>query len=189
LKLSDILTIEDKRSQTDLVGLWTIRLFKEGMFYRMYQRSAFIMTRCKPDMNLVVRGKVVSVGFPTGKLQTWIPEGFEFRQLDDNAAEMVPQERLLATLQPFEESTVQYMKWYEQALSQDKKNASKNGAKSSVSVGFRDVDFNELWLKILTFPVEQVSPMSCVAFVQELKIDIARKITESNEDNLNTQEQ
>ena len=188
MKLADILTIEDRRNQTDPAGVWTIRLFKEGMFYRMYQRSAFIMTRYKPDMNLVIRGKVISVGFPVSKLQSWIPVGFKFRQLDDNIAELVPEESLLASFPPFEESTVLYMKWSEQILNQERKDSPKGGGKA-VSVGFRDVDFNELWLKILTFPVEQVSPMSCVAFVQELKIDIAKRITESNNEENNIQEQ
>ncbi|MBQ8957227.1 MAG: hypothetical protein IJ057_01780 [Bacteroidales bacterium] len=174
-QLKEILEIERKRMEE---GPWgTIQLFPEGTFYRAYEWSAWLCCRFinqfKPTRR-EVKGEmgetVVFIGFPVTSLGKFLPEDAQMVANDDKSVTItllmsVAQEQDLPK-QGFEEwkTSVPLV-------------APRRGSVKEELKNMRDDQphrMSEVMLRILAFPVEQKTPMECMAFVAELKQDLAK---------------
>lgn len=178
-KIKDILEIESQRESIEQCRV--INLFQEGTFYRAYEWSAWLCVRYVQEFKPTKRqfknegASMVFVGFPVTSLQKFTPEGAEVRVDDDKSVRMV----LSETAFP-EETEAQLLReafdnWKQSVpLSESAKKdieAEKYG-----KVGGSPVRLTDIMHKVLAYPIEQKSPMECMAFLAEIKKGIAEII-------------
>lgn len=140
-----------------------IHFYREGVFYKAYERSAYIfVTRIKPFMVKrlfikCVNREVVSIGFPTNSLRSYFAadkiteKGNEVEVILDTA--IVPDD---------------FEKWREGiAMTPAKETIVKN---KNTHITSEAVGSDELIVtKIKTFPIEVKTPLECMIFLSELK--------------------
>ena len=182
MKQNEKLEIENSRIKDNPESLWTINLFREGAFYRMYQRSAWIMVQySERALTPIVQDnsadkKVVFVGFPVESIDGWIPKGFSLIQKNEEEISLLPGEEILHSCQSMEESVTDFLKWFDEQKPKEKKSKDKRGTSQGIAVS--DMDYQDIWIKVLAFPLEQKNLMECLMFIRELKEDIAQKLIE-----------
>ena len=155
-KLQEILKTESENTDK-------IHFYREGVFYKAYERSAYIfVTRIKPFMVKrlfikCVNREVVSIGFPTNSLRSYFAadkiteKGNEVEVILDTA--IVPDD---------------FEKWREGiAMTPAKETIVKN---KNTHITSEAVGSDELIVtKIKTFPIEVKTPLECMIFLSELK--------------------
>lgn len=122
-----------------------ILLYPEGMFYKAYERSARLA--CMYLGNLLVKKRyikkvqqdVVSVGFPKSSIEKWAG-GRKIRTMDNYVMIILDDSEIQ------EYSDEIFHKW------KDSGNESE-----------------EIYDRILSFPIENKTPMECMIFLSELK--------------------
>ena len=122
-----------------------ILLYPEGMFYKAYERSAWLA--CMYLGNLLVKKRyikkvqqdVVSVGFPKSSIEKWAG-GRKIRTMDNYVMIILDDSEIQ------EYSNEIFHKW------KDSGNESE-----------------EIYDRILSFPIENKTPMECMIFLSELK--------------------
>lgn len=122
-----------------------ILLYPEGMFYKAYERSAWLA--CMYLGNLLVKKRyikkvqqdVVSVGFPKSSIEKWAG-GRKIRTTDNYVMIILDDSEIQ------EYSDEIFHKW------KDSGNESE-----------------EIYDRILSFPIENKTPMECMIFLSELK--------------------
>lgn len=122
-----------------------ILLYPEGMFYKAYERSAWLA--CMYLGNLLVKKRyikkvqqdVVSVGFPKSSIEKWAG-GRKIRTMDNYVMIILDDSEIQ------EYSDEIFHKW------KDSGNESE-----------------EIYDRILSFPIENKTPMECMIFLSELK--------------------
>ena len=142
--INHIISIEDTNIQK-------IYFYREGIFYKAYERSAYaFVTHCR-DFKVkrryykAVNCEVVSIGFPSACLGKYFPkdkvqeiqEGVEI-ELDN-----------MLDVESYEE--------WKSTISHD--NSKMNGNLSDAEVA----------MKIKNFPIEVKTPLDCMLFLSELK--------------------
>ena len=158
-------------SYTGKANISSTLTVSQGNFLRMYQRSAWIMTLVKPKINAVtnynkqLKTRIVSVGFPFDRLESWIPENFELKKVSDNCYQFIPSEVFTSDAMNLEESVKVYSDWFDSKFVAEKKKKHD------------DSSFSDIWLKILSYPIERKSPIDCMSFIEEIKTEIAKRIT------------
>lgn len=122
-----------------------ILLYPEGMFYKAFERSAWLA--CMYLGNLLVKKRyikkvqqdVVSVGFPKSSIEKWAG-GRKIRTMDNYVMIILDDSEIQ------EYSDEIFHKW------KDSGNESE-----------------EIYDRILSFPIENKTPMECMIFLSELK--------------------
>ena len=140
-----------------------IHFYREGVFYKAYERSAYIfVTRIKPFMvkRLFVKcvnREVVSIGFPTNSLRSYFAADKITEK--DNEAEVILDTAIVPT---------DFEKWREGiAMTPAKETIVKN---KDTHITSEAVGGDELIVtKIKTFPIEVKTPLECMIFLSELK--------------------
>lgn len=155
-KLQEILKTESENTDK-------IHFYREGVFYKAYERSAYIfVTRIKSFMvkRLFVKcvnQEVVSIGFPTNSLRSY----FAADKITEkgNEAEVI----LDAAIVPAD-----FEKWREGiAMTPAKETVVKN---KDTHITSEAVECEKLIVtKIKTFPIEVKTPLECMIFLSELK--------------------
>lgn len=154
-----------------------MHLVKEGTFLRAYQWSAWLCVRHFPDLKVthrVLKGgeDIVFVGFPLTSLERYTPEGAVAERVDETGADL-----LLPTSVLEPEATAQtllsdFANWKQ---SQPLTEASrKREAEEKREAERRDHPrLTDVMLRIMAYPIEQHSPMECMAFLSEVKQQIS----------------
>ena len=137
--INEILEIESQNNGSFIL------LYPEGMFYKAYERSAWLA--CMYLGNLLVKKRyikkvqqdVVSVGFPKSSIEKWAG-GRKIRTMDNYVMIILDDSEIQ------EYSDEIFHKW------KDSGNESE-----------------EIYDRILSFPIENKTPMECMIFLSELK--------------------
>ena len=160
-----------------------LHLHREGSFYRAYEWSAFLACRYLHEFKVnkrVFKGveqPVAFIGFPETSINKWMPEGAE---------QIVIEEKYLAVRLPdvlFGDDTPEVMdadfaEWKdaipltESQAKGEKKTKSLAGSEVG---GGRDtvITLTSVMQRILAYPIESKSPLESMAFLAEVKRQLA----------------
>ena len=130
-----------------------IRMYPEGVFYKAYERSAWLA--CMHLGELLVKKRhvkkagqdIVSVGFPKNALKKWA--GNRKVDISDNAATIFLSENDRIPIQEFEV--------WKDGVHADGNECTKPDAQ------------DEICSRIRSFPLENKTPMECMMFLSQLK--------------------
>lgn len=174
-KLGDILEKEKNRSETGM--LRTIYLYQEGTFYRAYEWSAWLCFRYikqfKPTHRLLKDSddSIVFIGFPVTSLQKYTLEGGEVTYMDDNNVAVSIPENTIGDGLDAARMSADFDNWKSNVpmteSSKKKLEESQrfpNGTPPRLTDILRDV---------MSYPIEQHSPMECMSFLAEIKQQIS----------------
>jgi len=175
-QLKEILEIERKRVEDG--PYCTIQLFPEGTFYRAYEWSAWLCCRFinqfKPTRR-EVKGELgetaVFIGFPITSLGKFLPDDAQMVANDDKSITIT----LPNAVQGMDETRLReaFEEWKSAVpLVAPRKGAVKEELKNMVDS--QPHRMSEIMLRILAFPVEQKTPMECMAFITEVKQQLAQ---------------
>lgn len=174
--MKDIIEIERNRLENGPLNV--IQLFPEGTFYRAYEWSAWLCCRFinqfKPtrrETKEELGETLVFIGFPITSLGKFLPEDAQMVANEDKsvsvtlAMEMFQGSDNTALRQSFKEwkSGIPLFAPRKGSLKEDLKNKQDN----------QPHRMSEVMLRILAFPVEQKTPMECMAFIADVKQQLA----------------
>ena len=178
-KIKDILEIESQRET--IAQCRMINLFPEGTFYRAYEWSAWLCMRYiqqfKPTKRQFKNEEVslVFVGFPTTSLQKFTPEGAEVSIGEDKSVRIVLAETVFNADTEVKSLHEDYENW-KQSVPLSESGKKEIEAEKYGKVGGSPVRLTDIMHKVLAYPIEQKSPMECMAFLAEIKKGIAEII-------------
>lgn len=142
-----------------------IRLYSEGIFYKAYERSAWVACRVLHPFMVKKRAvrkvgqEVVSIGFSKTSLDKWAA-GRRVERVDDDCVLIYMNE---SEAMPF--AVDEYEAWRAGI-----ELASKETASEPVAIATEASDAEkEVCQAIRRFPVESKSPLVCMLFVAEVK--------------------
>lgn len=155
------------------INTHTIRFYREGVFYKAYERSAYLFV-CHVKPFLVkkkrvksVEQEVVSIGFPTHSIAHY----FEQSRIKENGSEAEVEMTQEVDVVAFET----WKQGIELTVANQHKSPFKRGKVSSgdgCTPAMRESDDcaeNEAILKLKLFPIEVKTPLDCMLFLSELK--------------------
>ena len=155
-----------------------IHLFYEGNFYRAYEWSAWLchryMKEFKPTHRILknIEDSVVFVGFPVTSLEKYVPSGATLATNDDKSVDVVLPVEMLPVNSDAEVLSFDFVNWKSSVplteASKRRVEEEKNGVQQHSPMRLTDVMH---W--ILAYPIEQRSPMECMAFLAEIKQQVA----------------
>lgn len=174
-QLKDILEMENSRGG----NLADIYLFVEGMFYRAYERSAWLCCRYLNEFKVTRRANknsdesVVFIGFPVTSLSKFVPQGVAVEQGEGFAVLRLALENHpeLSDTAAAEEAFANWKNSVPAATVAAKKTSLQKDLKNMSDGEPRRM--SEIMLSIMAFPIEQKTPMECMLFVADIKQRIA----------------
>ena len=176
-QLKDILEIERKRIPQGPHN--TIYLFPEGTFYRAYEWSAWLCcrymnqfkaTRREQKTELTEDATTVFIGFPITSLAKYLPEEAQVVTNDDKSVTIT----LSSAMFPEEPESLaeDFRHWKNSVpMAQPKRTSVRDDLKGGMEL--QPHRLSEVMLRLLAFPVEQKTPMECMAFITEIKQQLA----------------
>lgn len=180
-KLVEILSKERERENRD--HQCEIRLFQEGTFLRAYEWSAWLCFRYVNPFK-VTRKRIkdsddtfVFVGFPISSLGKYTIEGASVEQLDEKEFVMHLPDTVLPRNATQVELTTDFSNW-KHAVPMTEGKTSKSDLEDAIDSGKgNNLPFHprltDIMQQILTYPIEQKSPIDCMLFLGEIKKQIA----------------
>ena len=175
--------LEKERNRESSGDFNSIVFIQEGSFYRAYEWSAWLccrdinpfkVTRRTDKSELTADGTVVFVGFPFTSVSKYIPETWEVKAIGEKCLSVVLPPEVFDP-EKLESSLVDDFAHWKQSvpMAAAKKGSLKNDLKAG---GIGDGGFHrmsEVLSQIMSYPIEQKSPMECMSFVADLKQQIA----------------
>lgn len=178
-QLKEILSIEQEHSSLEQYAV--IHLFREGTFYRAYEWSAWLCcrymnqfksTRREQKTELKDDTTAVFIGFPITSLAKYLPEGAQVVTNDDKSVAVTLQAAVLPETGNAESLAEDFRHWKNSVpLAQPKRTSLREELKGGVEM--HPHHLSEVMLRVLSFPVEQKTPMECMAFIAEVKQQLA----------------
>lgn len=159
-----------------------LHLYREGTFLRAYDWSAWLACRHLHEFKVNKRRfkgaeePVVYIGFPEGSLQKWMPEGAEQHVAEENHLVLTLPDLLMAD--SMETIDNDYAEWCEAIPLMEARERSKKGsagADSEMTAG-NPTTLTGIMQRILAFPIESKSPLESVAFLADVKQQLATLI-------------
>ena len=176
----EVVTQEDSRTTADRMEL---HLWKEGTFLRCYDWSAWLACRYLHEFKVskrVFKGideAVAYIGFPETSLTKWLPEGAEQRVEGEKHLVI----RLTDAMMTDELETMQvaYTEWKE-AIPLTEANPGIRKRSEGKAFGLGDdppqslpATLTSIMQRILAWPIESKSPLESMAFLADVKHQIA----------------
>ena len=181
MQLKDIFAKESSR--TEVVHYRTIYLVPEGTFYRAYEWSAWLchryVSQFKPTHRLLknTEESIVFVGFPMSSLERHTPEGATITVGDDNVVEMVLADDMLVCDMTIEDLKQDFVNWKSCVpLTESSKKRLQEEKLQAKAETVAPVRMTDVMHRILTYPIEQRSPLETMAFLAEIKQQLSEMI-------------
>ena len=163
-----------------------LHLHQEGSFFRAYEWSAFLACRYLHEFKVTKRvfkgidQPVAFIGFPETSLNKWMPEGAEKTNVDEKHLSVRLPETFF-TGDNLEDMDGAFKEWKDAAplsLSQSK---GEKKDKGQMDIGISNDTRNGATLtsvmqRILAFPIESKSPLESMAFLADVKSQLAALI-------------
>ena len=177
----EIIEQENNRRNDGDIGV--IHLWREGTFLRAYNWSAWLCCHYLHDFKVNkrqfkdVEEPAAYIGFPEPSLGKWLPEGSEQTVVDEKHL-LLRLPSVMLTERP-EEMQAAYAAWLqsvplsEQTAGQRKRNKAEDAA---TPTGAAPVTLTAVMQRILAWPIESRSPLESMAFLAEIKQQLARII-------------
>ena len=161
--------IEKERERGTAAQCATIHLFREGSFYRAYEWSAWLAVRHFPEMKVTHRllkggEDIVFVGFPLTSLERYTPGEATVEPVDDKCVDIV----LPPATEDSESKQADFANWKQ---AQPLTDASKKKVEERRQEEQRNAHprLTDIMLDIMAYPIEQHSPMECMAYLSDVK--------------------
>ncbi len=162
-QLKEILEKENQRDSLEQCAV--IHLFKEGTFYRAYEWSAWLsvcyFTELKVTRRLLKGGEdIVFVGFPLTNLERYTPANSNVKPYGDACVDLLLSFPVFPSDASIESLQSSFANWKQ---SQPLTEASKKKQQEEKAIADRNTHprLTDVMLRILSYPVEQHSPMEC----------------------------
>ena len=175
-QLIEILKIERERTD-DSRGV--VHLFQEGSFYRAYEWSAWLCSRYNNSFKVTnknfrnIEGSVCFIGFPVTSLEKYTPDGADVESVEDKYVRMYLPLSLVPDDFTIDMMATDYDAWKSSlpVAEQKKKEEKHTGPNEDLFVhpARKQLGMTEIMRNILTFPIENRTPMQCAAFLAEIK--------------------
>jgi hypothetical protein len=174
-QLKEILEKEKVRGTLEQCAV--IHLFREGTFYRAYEWSAWLCLRYFTEMKVTHRllksgEDIVFVGFPLTSFDRYTPQGAVVSPLGDKGIDMTLPADTFAPDVDIESLRTGFEDWKQcHPLTE----ASKKKVEEEKALAERNAHprLTDVMLRILAYPIEQHSPMECMAFLSDIKQQIS----------------
>lgn len=177
-QLKEILEREKERGTLEQCSV--IHLFREGTFYRAYEWSAWLCVRYFTELKVTHRllkggEDIVFVGYPLTSIDRYTPHGAVISPSGDKSVEMTLPAEVFAPDADTESLQKGFEDWKQcQPLTDaSKKKVEEEKVRSARNAHPRLTD---VMLRILAYPIEQHSPMECMAFLADIKQQISEII-------------
>lgn len=174
-QLKEILEIEKKRNSQGPYN--AIYLFPEGTFYRAYEWSAWLCcrymnqfkaTRREQKTELTDDTTTVFIGFPVTSLAKYLPEGAQTVTNDDKSVVISLSSNVFHETEKAESLLEDFRNWKSAVpMAQPRKATLRDDVKGKADI--QPHRLSEVMLRVIAFPVEQKTPMECMAFIAEIK--------------------
>lgn len=172
--------LEKERERSTLEQCKIIHLFREGTFYRAYEWSAWLCQRYFSELKVTHRllkggEDIVFVGFPLTSLERYTPQGASVTASDDKSIVMALPDDVFAHETDNDSIRVGFEHWKQcQPLTESsRKKVEEERARSERNA---HPHLTDVMLRILAYPIEQHSPMECMAFLADVKQQISEII-------------
>ncbi len=181
--IKEIIEVESKELSDGHRNI--LHLHREGSFYRAYEWSAFLACRYLHEFKAnkrVFKGleqPVAFIGFPETSISKWIPEGAEQTAIEDKHLAIRLPEVFFAG-DTAEVLDAAFAEWKEAIpLSEtqakgDKK--SRNQSDNGIGNTEGGVTLTSVMQRILAYPIESKSPLESMAFLADVKRQLAAMI-------------
>ena len=179
--------IVDQESKTLSGGIREVlHLYREGSFYRAYEWSAFLACRYMHDFKVTKRvfkgidEPVAFIGFPETSINKWMPEGAEQRSDEEKHLSVKLPDVLFAGDTP-EVLVAAYVEWKEKVPLTESQSKGEKRTKTTDAVPLADnmcgnTTLTSVMQRILAFPIESKSPLESMAFLADVKRQLATMI-------------
>ena len=175
-QLKEILEKENQRDSLEKCAV--IHLFKEGTFYRAYEWSAWLIVRYFTELKVTHRlfkgeEDIVFVGFPLTSLERYTPANSLVKPNDDACVNVLLPFPVFPPDATVESLQVSFANWKQ---AQPLTEASKKKQQEEKTIAERNIHprLTDVMLRILSYPVEQHSPMECMVFLSDMKQQISK---------------
>ena len=176
-QLKELIGKESQRA--DIAACAVIHLVKEGSFYRAYEWSAWLTvhyyTELKVTHRVLKSGEDFTfVGFPVASLDRYTPAESVVRESEAGVDIVLPVSVFSPDATP-ESLGEGFENW---KRSQPLTEASKKQVAEERAAAERGAHprLTDVMRSIMAYPVEQHSPMECMAFLAEVKRQIAEMV-------------
>lgn len=178
--MSQLKEILEKEKERDTIEQCTvIHLFREGTFYRAYEWSAWLSARYFTELKITHRllkggEDIVFVGFPLTSLNRYTPTGTMVLPTGDKSVEIRLSANVFSPDADIESLQTGFSNWKQsQPLTESSK---KKVEERTIAERNAHPRLTDVMLQILAYPIEQHSPMECMAFLADMKKQIAEFI-------------
>jgi len=175
-KIKDILETESRHETLEQCRV--IHLFQEGTFYRAYEWSAWLCVRYIHEFKANKRqfknenANMVFVGFPVTSLQKFTPENVEVRHNAEGGMLVTLPETVFAPETTGRSLHEEFENWKQSVpLTENSKKEMESEKRSGG--GSHPFRITDIMHQILSYPIEQKSPLECMSFLAEIKKGIA----------------
>jgi hypothetical protein len=178
-QLKDVLEIEWKRIPQGPHNI--IYLFPEGTFYRAYEWSAWLCCRYMNQFKATRREQktelkddttAVFIGFPITSLAKYLPEDAQVVSNDDKSVAITLPPGMFSVTEGDETVVEDFRQWKDAVpMAQSRRTSLRDELKGGAEE--HPHRMSEVMLRVLSFPVEQKTPMECMAFIAEVKQQLA----------------
>ena len=161
-----------------------LHLHREGSFYRAYEWSAFVACRHLHEFKVnkrVFKGleqPVAFIGFPETSINKWMPEGAVQTAVDEkHLAIRLPD--VLFGGDTAEGLDAAYAEWKEAVPLSEISTKGDKKSKGKADTGIITVEgvtLTSVMQRILAFPIESKSPLESMAFLADVKRQLAAMI-------------
>ena len=163
-----------------------LHLHREGSFLRAYEWSAFLACRYLHDFKVtkrVFKGvelPVAFIGFPETSINKWMPEGAEQTAIEEkHLAVRLPEELFGGDTPEIMDSA--FAEWKDAIPLTESQAKVEKKTKSQVGgevVGEREsvITLTSVMQRILAYPIESKSPLESMAFLADVKRQLASMI-------------
>ena len=161
----------------------TIFLVQEGTFYRAYEWSAWLccryinsfkVTRREDKQKLTVDGTLTFIGFPITSLNKYVPDAWEIKTIGEKVISAILPKDVFDPLQSGVSLTEDFAHWKQSLpMAAERKQSLRDGLKSNSPEEKGIHRMSDVLSQIMSYPIEQKSPMECMLFLADLKKQIA----------------
>ena len=162
-----------------------LHLHREGSFYRAYEWSAFLACRYLHEFKVTKRvfkgleQPVAFIGFPETSVNKWMPEGAVQTNVDEKHLSIHLPEHLFAG-DTSEVLDASFVKWKDAVPLSETQAKGEKKMMIQPGNGFGDgqggVTLTSIMQRILAYPIESKSPLESMAFLADVKRQLASMI-------------
>lgn len=182
-QILDILSKENDRSTEESRAV--IYLYQEGSFYRAYEWSAWLCHRFIKQFKVThrkmknIEQSVCFVGFPVTSLSRHTPEGADITQAGEKEFIVVLPANIIPDDLTLDMMSVDFGRWKEACPLTEttpKKATVVSDSSEFIQTNSSPMNLTGIMQQILSFPLENRTPMQCMTFIAETKTKLAQLI-------------